>query len=82
MAQSSGPHFFLQRYDLCLNLHGPDGTIYSKWEGITNLFLQLQGFDTMIEVWPWSIMDLHHNPPIAINRIMQDFFDLIRTYLN
>jgi len=76
MAQPSRPRFFMQRYDLHVNLHGPDGTIYSEWEGITNLFLQLQGFDTRIEVWPWSVADQHHNPPIAINRITQAFFDL------
>jgi len=80
MAQPSGPRFFMQRYDLRVNLRGPDGAIYSEWEGITNLFLQLQGFDTSIEVWPWSVADQHHNPPIPINRITQVFFDL-QTYL-
>ncbi len=80
MAQPSGPCFFMQRYDLRMNLRGPDGATYSEWEGITNLFLQLQRFDTMIEVWPWSVADQHHNPPIAINRITQAFFDL-HTYI-
>jgi len=58
----------------------PDGTIYSEWEGITNLFLWMLGFDATIEALPWSVKDQHHNPPIVITRITQAFFDL-HTYV-
>jgi len=79
-AQQSAPSSFLQRYDLRLNLRGPNGAIYSEWESITNLFLQMQGYDATIEVLPWSANDQNHSPPIVITRITQVFFDL-HTYI-
>jgi len=80
MAQHAEKHSFLQRYDLHLNLRGLDGAIYSEWEGITNLLLQLQMLDDTIEVWPWATKDQNHNRPIAINTIATAFFDL-QTYV-
>jgi len=68
---------FMQRYDLCLNLRSTDGTIYSEWEGVTNLLARLKEVDDQIEVWPWAVKDHnHHNPPIAINNTAYSFFDL------
>ena len=69
------PHSFLQQYDVLLNLHGPDGTTYSKWEGITNLSLQMQGIDETIKLLPWAVMDQQHQLPITITCIPQVFFD-------
>jgi len=57
MAKTSVPGSFLQWYDVCLNLHGPNGTTYSEWEGITNLFLWMQEIDKTIELLPWAVQD-------------------------
>jgi len=68
---------FLQHYDLRLNLCGIDGTTHSEWEGITNLLLQMQTIDNMIEMWSWAVKDQHpHNLPIAIMTVAWSFFDL------
>jgi len=54
-----------------------DGTTYSKWEGITNLLLQMQMINNMIEMWPWAAKDQHqHNMPIAITTVAWSFFNL------
>jgi len=58
-----------------LNLCGPKGTIYSEWEGITNLFLWMQEIDETIELLPWAVKDHNHNLPVAITSIPQVFFD-------
>jgi len=48
---------FLQGYDLCLDLRGTDGTTHSKWEGVTNLLIQMQAIHDTIQVWPWAVKD-------------------------
>jgi len=48
---------------------------YSKWEGITNLFLQMQEIDETIKLLPWAVKDHNHNLPIVITSIPQVFFD-------
>jgi len=68
---------FLQCYDLWLYLHDMDGATHSKWEGVTNLLLQMQMIDDTIEMWPWAVKDQHpHNLPIAIMTVAWSFFDL------
>jgi len=80
MARQVEQNSFLQQYNLHLNLRSSDGTIYSEWEGVTNLLLQLQMLDDTIEVWPWVVQDQDNNLPIAITKISHAFFDL-QTYV-
>ncbi len=57
------------------------GEVYSEWEGLTNFFLRMQEFDNTIQILPWSVKDHNkQNPPLAISRIQDSFFDL-HTYV-
>jgi len=74
-AKTSAPGSFLQWYNVHLNLWGHNGTTYSEWEGISNLFLWMQEIDKTIELLPWAVKDHDHNLPIVITSIPQVFFN-------
>jgi len=76
MVPPSTHSLFLQCYDLRLQLREAEGTIYSKWECVTNFLLQLKEFDDTIAVLPWASQDQDCNPPITIQCISESFFDL------